>query len=136
VAAIAWDARMSVGSSVIDAQHRKLIELIAELEEAIRKGEGKSRVEAVLRELERYVAIHLTYEEALLERNGFPGLAAHRAQHDYMRGQVTKVRRQATAGSADAGELLGFLMLWLKGHIEAEDRAYAEFMQSRGVKAD
>ncbi len=132
--AIAWEERMSVGYPVIDAQHRKLVELIAQLEEIIRKGGGGNRFEPVLTELERYTAIHLHFEEELLKQKGYPDLDSHRVLHDFMRSQVAKIRKQATVGSPDAAELLGFLMLWLKGHIEAEDQLYAEFLKAAGVK--
>ncbi len=132
--AIAWDEKLSVGSSVIDAQHRKLLELIAQLEDIIRNKGAGNQTESVLKELERYTAIHLHYEEELLLRKGYPDLEAHRVLHDFMRSQVGRIRKQATGGEPDATDLLGFLMLWLKGHIEGEDQRYAEFLKTSGVK--
>jgi hemerythrin len=129
VTPVEWDEGLSVGSSVVDAHHRKLIELIAALEAAVRDP-GGARFEPVLKELERYVGIHLHYEEELLQRHGYPALDAHRAQHDFMRAEVAKIR--AGGGKDGATEMLAFLLLWFKGHIEAEDRRYAGFLKAAG----
>ncbi|MBI5419916.1 MAG: hemerythrin family protein [Deltaproteobacteria bacterium] len=116
---------------VIDGQHKKLIGMMNADYNALRKGEDRKQAGEVLDELSRYAAVHLTYEESLLERRGYPELESHVRQHDYYRDQILMLRERHAAGEADVGDLLKFMIGWFKAHIRDADQRYGSFLSPR-----
>ena len=48
MALLNWDSSLSVNVAEIDKQHKKLINMINELNEAMKRGEGKNVIEKTL----------------------------------------------------------------------------------------
>ena len=62
-----WSNRCSVGVKAIVSQHIKLFELINDLEQAMRKGQGSLVNAPLLRKLYDYTENHFAAEEKLME---------------------------------------------------------------------
>ena len=121
-----WRAAYSVGIPEIDKQHQGLIRLINNLQEAMMAGNGKAALGAILDELIRYTQSHFSYEEAMLQKRGYAGLAAHQQAHRELTRQVIELRQQQKAGKlAVSMEVMQFLKNWLSNHILDRDQAYA-----------
>jgi hemerythrin-like metal-binding protein len=58
----------------MDNQHRQLVDLLNQLENAMAKGKGKELVGKILSELIRYTQTHFSSEELLMLKHGFPDL--------------------------------------------------------------
>jgi hemerythrin-like metal-binding protein len=129
-----WTARLSVGISSIDRQHKTLIGYINTLAEAINKDNSQVVVGIVLGNLVSYTKMHFIYEEMLFDRYGYQETQAHKALHKKLTAQVdeyyTRFKKGDTSFSAD---LLEFLMDWLNHHILIEDVAYSAFLTQHGV---
>jgi len=54
MALITWNAALSVGVKEIDDQHKKLIDLVNQLNDAMHAGKGRDVLGAVLAELVKY----------------------------------------------------------------------------------
>ncbi len=129
-----WDDSLAVGLREIDSQHRKLVQMICDLHEAMRSGKGKSQVEAILRELEEYAVEHFGYEEKLMEQYKYPGYLNHRKEHDKFVDQVIAFGNDFRANKAAlTTEVMNFLKNWLVGHIKGTDKKYGPFFNERGV---
>src|SRR5579864_7514401 len=85
-----WRDEYSVGVGSIDAQHRTLFGLAAELWEAIAAGRGKSACNKTLDRLVLYTATHFAHEQRLMELYHYSGFAEHKAEHDALTQQVLK----------------------------------------------
>ena len=80
-----WSEVYSVHIAILDEQHRRLVATISELNQALRSGMGASVMDSVLGKLMEYANEHFKSEETLMEQHNFPGLPAHRRQHEEFR---------------------------------------------------
>ena len=129
-----WNETYSVQVTHIDQQHQTLFNTINELHEALRAGHGKDVVGKILQRLIDYTASHFAAEEAMLERNGYPELAAHRAAHHALVAQVLKFQKDFAAGNTGmAVQLMQFLQKWLSEHIQNTDKKYGAFLNAKGI---
>ena len=130
-----WNESYSVHVTSFDQQHQTLFRSINELHEALRAGHGKDVVGKLLQRLIDYTASHFAAEEPVLERNGYPELATHRAAHKALVNQVLKFQKDFEAGSAGiAVELMQFLQKWLSEHIRNTDKKYGAFLNEKGIR--
>ena len=130
-----WTEAYSVNVEVLDQQHQELFEVVNELEQALRVGEGMVAIDRILDKLVTYAGVHFAAEESLLERHKFPGLPIHRIQHDMFRKMVlTYIEKHRAAKSGVAVEVLLFLQNWLKQHVQKTDKQYSTFLNQRGIR--
>ena len=107
-----WSEELAIGDAQVDAQHRRLFELVHELATAIALDYG-------LDELLRYSFEHFADEEALMERIGYPDLAEHRQWHGELATEFDGFWEDYLAERIDRQALLGFLAKWLYHHVSA-----------------
>ena len=132
---IVWKDEYSVGIKSIDQQHKKLIHLINQLKTAVKYSTGEEFEREALDEVVRYTKTHFSYEEDILQQNGYPDFEAHKAQHEKMIARVNEVLAEYEKNSDSAMEnALSYLSEWLINHINGTDKEYSHFMISRGVK--
>ncbi len=133
-----WTESLSVGAARMDAHHRKLIELINRLFDAM-SGDATKTVETVLDDLLDYTRYHFSEEEALLQACGFPGFDEHRTIHRDMIRDVQAMRQRYLENPAGvpAGEALDFLSKWLMRHIIGKDLRYRSCVEGHDeIKTD
>jgi len=121
-----WSDELSVGSSFIDNDHRKLISLVNQLHEAMSQRQGKEIVQSVLVELIKYSQEHFEREEEHMQKIQYAELAAHKAEHDKLLNEVLDLQKKFN----DGGELLTFqvsrfLREGLVAHIMKSDMKLA-----------
>lgn len=123
----AWDESFSVGNEAVDAQHRRLIDMVNTLQRAVSNGDGGELVQEALSSLCEYAQEHFAEEEAVMARVGYVGLEAHRAQHDAFRERIQVLLADLEHDNAYLPqEVLGFLKDWLASHILEEDHRAKE----------
>jgi hemerythrin len=131
---IEWSEKLSVGIESIDLQHRKLIEIINSLDDALGNGNAIEVMDRIFRNLLIYTENHFEYEEKLFRQYGYSAQADHKISHQRLTDQVLTLQARAASGQEPIGdELLAFLKLWLTEHIIKEDMAYASFLIEKGV---
>jgi hemerythrin len=127
-----WEPEYSVNVASIDAQHKGLLALGAELFDAMQKGQGKAATGKILDRLIKYTVIHFKHEESLMQANRYPDFASHKAQHDALTVQVAQFQTEFMADRAALSmDLLDFLKNWLIGHIQGSDRKYMPFIRDK-----
>jgi len=134
MALIQWDEKFSVKIPSIDAQHKKLFDMINELGGVITQP-NSGAAHKIVAELVNYTVMHFMYEENLLEEHHYTGLEDQREEHDRLTGQVMNYKKNLESGQAiDLGELQSFMLDWLSGHILESDMKYSEYLTGRGVQ--
>jgi hemerythrin-like metal-binding protein len=128
---VAWTDALCIGIDEIDEQHKRLIALINHVWKALVSHQAKVDIESVIFDLEFYIQTHFKHEEAMLERHGYPGLAAHKESHAFFVAKVKELDSRIAAGEIVGLELLEFLSDWLKFHISIVDKQYAEFIRDK-----
>lgn len=132
---IVWQDEYSVGIDSIDQQHKKLLHLINQLQTAVDYSTGEEFEREALDELVAYTKTHFTYEEGLLEQNGFPGFEPHKAQHINMIRKVEEVLAEYEKDQDTAiKNAANYLQDWLIHHINGTDKEYSSFLIEKGVK--
>lgn len=124
-----WKDAYSVSVPEIDAQHRRLVEIINRLQDAMLQGQGRSVIEGVLDDLESYSKSHFVFEEGLLAKHGYPKVATQEVQHRGFMTKLEKFRAEYRGGSITLTvPVMEFLREWLTQHIMQEDKAYSTHM--------
>ncbi|MFO1112452.1 MAG: bacteriohemerythrin [Rhodospirillales bacterium] len=133
---IHWTPDFSVGVKSLDTDHKILISLINQLDDAIRGGEPGQTIASVLDALLDYTDYHFAREEALMAACDYPDLEAHLRTHNTLRAQVhdIRVRYRRNAESIHGREVLAFLKNWLTAHIIGRDKLYTSCMQGAAQK--
>jgi hemerythrin len=133
---LAWnEARHSTGIASIDNQHKEMVRLVNELEDAIRQGCGHEETKRRLGEIIAFIGGHFAHEEQLMQEHGFPELESHRAEHARLLEGVTNLMNaHKTSHPAKAAITAAYLTDWAEEHILHADRRIGEFLAARGVK--
>ena len=125
---IEWREEYSVGIPEIDAQHRRLIELLGALVKFAGSG-GVVDPRTAVAQVKRYAEQHLADEELMLSIRGYPGYAEHMAQHDAYRKKAAVIEAQSDRKDF-AIRITAFLVEWWSNHILNSDQEYARYFRS------
>lgn len=129
---VAWNEAYSVGDRTLDAQHKKLIDMINALADGHRTLWSISSAEKlaeILSDMFDYTVIHLKDEEDYMQGIGYPKLLAHRAAHDEFIETMAMFNMKSISGFLSFPEVHRFLIDWLFNHtltLDMEYRSYAE----------
>lgn len=128
MAGIQWSEKMSVGNNIIDQQHKKLVQMVNSLFDAMAQGKGDQVLEPTIKELAIYTKTHFDYEEQFMRQIGYPQLEEHQQVHRDLLGKVKGIYDKIAAGEHYSSvTLAGFLKEWLTKHIMGVDQKYAAF---------
>ena len=130
---IQWDPNYSVGNTLLDRQHQKLMHLSNALEDCVAADPqvAQFRFHDILHELMRYAREHFRTEEDLLRRCGYPDLEGQKQEHAAFEQQIADWAFTATMGSLDLLEVQRFIAQWWKTHILVCDMQYKELLGRR-----
>jgi hemerythrin-like metal-binding protein len=98
-------------------------------------GAENRTVRTMLNRVTELMRLHVESEERLLALYEFPGLAAHRAEHQRLLGRLAQfdVRfEQRQAGSVY--ELVEYLRKWFTSHTGVAGQKYGPWLQKCGVQ--
>lgn len=147
---IEWTEALSVGIDAIDAQHRRLLDIINRLDDAVAAGGSAGGLSPVLAELEDYTKEHFSIEEEAFDETAYPEAKGHKAEHAAFIGKLADFRKAVPgAGGGMAGgsgteappttetgprpeaAMLAFLRSWLTRHISFSDKRYKPWLAGR-----
>jgi hemerythrin-like metal-binding protein len=122
-----WSDNFATGIDEIDAQHRRLVELLNALVRRMAYREESPSVGEVLRALEDYAAYHFTTEERVWREHlgDDPWTVRHEGDHAAFVARIGDVK--ASGGEEDeiVERLVSFLTNWLAQHIIEDDKTMA-----------
>lgn len=134
MALIDWSPTYSVKVKKFDDQHKKLVDMINQLHDAMKSGQGNTMIGVVLQSLVAYTGSHFADEIKQMQAHGYPDLVKHQAEHEKFVKQVVDFQKKFQDGSAMLTmSVLSFLKDWLVKHIQGEDKKYGPFLNSKGV---
>ncbi len=131
---LTWNDSYSVKVRKFDDQHKKLIDLINQLHDAMMVGKGKDVMTDVLKSLVDYTRTHFAAEEAMMRLYNYPDYEQHKKEHNLLVVQVTDVQKQLGEGKMPITQsVMAFLKDWLQKHIQGNDKKYGPFLNGKGV---
>ncbi|MCL2183827.1 MAG: bacteriohemerythrin [Chitinispirillia bacterium] len=122
--ALTWAPALETGHSVIDSQHRDLINTVNGLIEACRQGHGAEKAGATLNFLVSYTKRHFHDEEMLQQQTNYPDFLHHRGLHEeFMRTAADLAAEFKQTGPTEAltAKIVKNIGDWLINHILEED---------------
>ena len=131
MAFITWTDEISVNDE-IDAQHKKLFDIVNELHASVTVGAERSTLANIFNELIDYTIYHFQTEERYFVDLAYPDAQAHKKEHDDLTEQVVKLQSQFAEGDLVISfELLDFLYDWLMKHTSDSDIKFRRFLEGR-----
>ncbi len=134
MALLVWNDRLSVNIREIDAQHKKLVDMVNRLHDAMKAGKAESILMQIVDEMKKYAASHFATEERHMKAHGYPAYQEHKAEHDRFVAKVVQVEKDLKTGKcAMSMDILNFLSNWLVDHIKGTDKKYSPFLNQAGI---
>lgn len=141
---IEWSNALRVGVKEIDDQHKRLIEMLNELNDAIHGDWGREARKDIIDRLIEYTREHFATEENVMSISGYPDIETHKKQHENLivmvKNYVKKYEQDPNASNYDllfyaaSYDLLFFLRRWLIEHIIKNDKALGDYLVKTGSK--
>jgi len=130
MALIKWDNNFRVNVPLIDYQHKHLIAMINELNDALQIGKGNDVSGKIVRNLVTYTKTHFKTEEDLFAKFRYPDSARHKMEHDAFIKKVEVFSDELEKGKLSLSmDIISFLSDWLSHHILGTDRKYIQFFK-------
>jgi hemerythrin len=123
-----WHDVYSVGVPEIDDQHKELFALMKALRELSDNAGDLGAYREGLAALISRARLHVENEESLLDRRGYPRLAALREEHRKLLDQLEERVKVSGTGPIHGYTVETFFKDWLISHTLLEDRQFREFM--------
>ena len=131
---LTWKDEYSVGIEAMDNDHKKLLNLINQLQTSVHYYTGKEFEEKALEELVDYTKTHFKREEQLMEDNNYHALEAHKEEHKQFINTVNNlVEQYQTNSEVTIVDALSFLKSWLIKHINGTDKDYGKELNEKGI---
>ena len=126
-----FDESLVTGNEMIDSQHKELIDKINKLLDSCETSKDKLVAIKTLDYLADYTEFHFGEEEKLQESVEYPGIEAHKKEHDKLREVVKELYEMLEEEEGPSNAFVEQVNLnvieWLYGHIKTFDRSVAEY---------
>ena len=132
---LVWNDDQSTGIPLIDEHHRSIIAVMNSLFFFMRKDEGDKVLLPLVIIIEQYIKIHFMMEENMLRESKFSAVDEHILHHSLIEKKML-VLASKLRHTGRPEELLDFLKIWWKEHIEVHDQIFSRhFEEYREKKA-
>ncbi len=129
-----WEESMSVGVSVLDVDHRKLVDILAHLQDSMGEAGNRQVIATTIDTLLDYSIEHFRHEEEAMHRHGYPDVQRHEEEHAALMERLREFKRNADDGHvASVIELMDFLGGYLTNHMLHSDKKLGNFLRMRSV---
>lgn len=131
---IEWNPINSVHVEILDAQHRKLFDIVNDLIDEFEMGDPK--LLPIIRDLIDYLAVHFHEEHKVMLESNYPGFLNHSQEHQKFTAKVEEFLKKYQEDDAALGlEMIVFMKEWVFNHTTRLDIKYGEHLQTISDKA-
>ena len=129
-----WFKSFDTGNTVIDAQHRELLERINQLATLVGEGKGKDASDKC-QEIQQLLNDHFAEEEDILRAAEFSHLDDHLESHMNTTGRFSHVCSSCDKACLDnrAGPCIQDMTTIIIHHILGDDMKFKSFLQIKGL---
>lgn len=133
---IEWDDKFSVGITLIDEQHKMLMQRLNDLSKAIESNQSIGEIVRVLGFLIDYTNFHFSTEEKHMIENNYSGLKFHKTEHEEFKTTLNHLagdfeEEGATKALADSINI--FLTNLFVTHFQKVDIKFGKFLIEKGL---
>jgi hemerythrin len=134
MALINWDESFSVKVSEIDGEHRKIVDMINELHNAMRKKQGREILTRIIEGLVNYATTHFKTEEMYFAQFSYPDVKSHIEEHVEFTRKISEFKAAFDSGKLGLSiDVLDYLDEWITNHIKVVDKKYSQFFNAHGL---
>lgn len=128
-----WHPGMSVHIDIIDEEHKKWIEFLNNLYDAIQGHGAPDVLSMTFLKIMAYTNYHFQHEEELFAPTDYPNQKEHILEHRKMQEQLSTIHSKLRMGATDelTIELMVFIKEWLINHIQGTDMGYVSFVKAK-----
>lgn len=131
---IKWEKKFSVDIARIDVEHRRLIDMINRLHEAMLDRKTDGVLLDIVDGMIDYARTHFRTEEFYMDEFEYPEKAVHKSEHAAFIEKAEDLRNRLDQGEMVFSlEVIRFLKDWLTNHIMVTDGKYAPFFKEKGL---
>jgi hemerythrin len=130
---VKWTPALAVGIEEIDAQHQELFARAARFVSSLERTD-RQEIGVLLSYLRMYCVTHFGAEESWMRESGYPGYAAHKAEHDRFVKDIIAMsdeHERRRGPGLQAMRVGAWLSRWLEEHVTSTDRSFAGFLRAR-----
>ncbi len=131
---IEWEDKFSVGISIIDDEHKKLIGILNMVIFVKGHNDNPEEIREVLREITNYALTHFATEETYMKKYNFPEYQDHKEEHRGFSVEIISYLDKMIKGNSQiANEIIEYLKWWLVNHIQVSDKKYIDCFIKNGL---
>ena len=136
---IQWKDRYNIDYKEIDSQHRKLLDIVNDLNALIISSSASSmeEIREILLRLVEYANIHFKYEELHMEKCGYYLKKEHIKEHrSFIKSIIEFNDSISNKGKEALEDMLKYLKNWYLNHIIQVDKMYEKFFKQYNKSAE
>jgi hemerythrin len=121
---VTWSDAYSVGSELIDTQHKGLVEMTNALFQGCDRHDETISFMRAIQSAVNYAKIHFATEERFMQKVNYPDSVVHKAEHGAFVTEVLKQVKNFEEGSCSPLDFALYLKNWLLNHIAVSDKKF------------
>ena len=129
---ISWSKTFACGISLIDDQHKNLVDLLNEMFNHVSGDEEQENayLKKIIHEAVGYTKVHFATEEKIMLVTQFSGYAEHKAAHDKFILTVAKhISDFASGKRLSLYSFTNYIKNWVLSHIAVMDKQYFVYLK-------
>lgn len=127
-----WSDIYTLGIADLDEQHKKIVDIINRLHQAVNDGKNDDDISRAIQELVEHARTHFNYEENLLKTHGYPELEEHKTYHKQLAAKVMHLQERYLGGDAPSClEMTNYCKNWLSDHILRIDVRFIPYLKKQ-----
>ena len=124
---LVWTSSLNTGIELVDTQHRRLVDIVNGIYEALEKGKSIKELGPSFKELISYTKTHFSDEQKIMRDFKWGNYNNHEGMHKDLTKQVIDYVAELERGKQiKSDDLILFLKDWLIKHIMSEDKKFAK----------
>jgi len=124
---------MAIGVPEIDTQHKRLLEFVREVHDAVVGGHGHEKAGKALEELCNYTVNHFATEEKYMDAQTYDDYDRHMMEHmNCSTKALDFLQTYGEASDLDMQAFVNYVANWVCEHILGVDKGLGEHVRQRG----
>lgn len=132
---IEWDDKYNVGISIIDNEHKKLIDIMNNAVALEQNNCNPKDITEVINEMNKYAQTHFATEEAYMVKFDYSDYENHRKEHQAFSIETMAFLDKITNSNRQLiSEILEHLKSWFVNHVQGTDTKYISCFKEHGLR--
>lgn len=131
---IDWTDNLNLNIEELDIHHRKFLDIVNELLQAIEEKRSNEIQGKVIDELISYAFYHFSKEEKCFKDTNYPQAEEHIKEHERFVDKLTQFRNDFQKHKLTLSiEMIYFMKDWWINHIRISDRGYIPYVNCHNL---